>query len=44
MAHEKQLVTTTCAVFAIGSIVLTNFQLRARHAQKLKDEQATPPT
>jgi hypothetical protein len=43
MAHEKSWVIATCAAFALGSIVLTNLQLQARHAQQAKDAAETKP-
>jgi fructose-1-phosphate kinase PfkB-like protein len=43
MAHEKSWVIAVCAAFALGSIVLTNLQLQARHAQQAKDADSKPP-
>ena len=44
MAHEKPWIVGTCAAAALGSIVLTNFQLRVMHARKAaQDAGVSPP-
>ena len=44
MAHEKPWIVGACAACALGSIVLTNFQLQIVHTRKAaKDAETAPP-
>lgn len=43
MAHERPLITGTCAAFALGSVVLTNLQRRVLHDRKTQDAKGAPP-